>query len=76
LCAAKRPPPHVPAARRPVVVSPPPSVRRADGSRSQGGCDARYTRPVAPIGPTAFPSAAAAAAARPYLSRPAVRRRQ
>lgn len=34
------------------------SFRCRPRSRSQGGCDARYTRPVTPIGPTTFPSVA------------------
>lgn len=52
---------RIPQSARPERV--PQSVRPSiDGFRSQGGCDARYTRPVAPIGPTAFPSATAATA--------------
>lgn len=68
----RRPPARAPS-RTPAFPGPGSTIRppgRVDGFRSQGGCDARYTRPVAPIGPTAFPSATAAAAtaaARPYL---------
>lgn len=40
----------------------------AYGVGSQGGCGARYTRPVTPIGPpTTFPSTTAAAVAAGYL---------
>lgn len=54
-----RSPTHTPAFPGPRSTILPPGC--VDGFRSQGGCDARYTRPVAPIGPTTFPSATAVA---------------